>query len=144
MSDPRDYAGRVRARPYGPEEFTAGEVTCWFHGPFAVLTLHGDGTSLTVRAATDDGTSTGVAFAALLTTAGEGRTAALPDPDRLVCESRPPLPTPELLRLTVQPTPDGTSLTATLADRQVVAALSTSDAQLLAERLHRWASATAR
>ncbi|WP_119726302.1 hypothetical protein [Thermomonospora amylolytica] len=144
MSDPHDYARRVRARPYGPEEFTAGGVTCWFHGPFAVLTLHGDGTSLTIRAAADDGTSTCAALAAMLTAAGEGRPAALPEPHHLVCEGRPPLPAPELLRLTVQPTPDGTSLTATLADCRVAAALSTSDTRLLAERLHRWASATAR
>ena len=56
MNDPDTYARRVRERPYGPVEVTAGPVTVWFHGPHVVVALVGDdGRSLTLTGAGDDG-----------------------------------------------------------------------------------------
>ncbi|MEO5877837.1 MAG: hypothetical protein ABIS86_00985 [Streptosporangiaceae bacterium] len=74
-----DYGRRVRTRRYGPFEVIAGGVTAWFHGPFAVVSLTGEGGIVTVRAAIDNSPA-GSDLTALFTAASSGRAACLRRP----------------------------------------------------------------
>lgn len=152
MNDPGDYARRVRARPYGPREVTAGGVTAWFHGPFAVVTFTAVEDAITVRADIGDasaGPSSGDDLAALFVAAGAGQSADLPRPDRLVGEC--PLPGEDtttrrgearLLGLTVRPAPEGMLITAALPRRSVEIMLREQDAHVIAAATRSWVAAT--
>jgi hypothetical protein len=148
-----DYALRVRARPYGPREVTAGGVTAWFHGPFAVLTFTGAGGAVTIRADVADlpagraaGSSLGDDLVTLFDSAGRGLAAELPGPQRLVCER--PLPASgahqeetRVLGLTVRSAPQGALVTVALTDRTVGVELAGRDGEVLAAEIRSWASA---
>jgi hypothetical protein len=143
MIDPGDYARRVRARPYGPEEVTAGGITAWFHGPFTVLTFAStDGIAITVTA--DSGS--GKDLADLFAIAQAGRTAELDQPDRLTPETpapphRTPAPPARVLGLAVRPVPEGAVFTITLDDQAVEANADPAGLAGLTEQTRRWALA---
>jgi hypothetical protein len=139
MTEPEHYVRRVRARPYGPREVLAGEVTAWFHGPFLVLTLTG-GTALTVRADLDDA-PIGADLAALFSAAGGGRPARLPCPGLLVGERALTDETPAMVhQVSVRPSIGGAVLTVDTSGLAADAVLSESDAGRLSEEVRRWAT----
>jgi hypothetical protein len=139
MNAPGDYARRVRARPYGPLDVTAGTITAWFHGPFAVLTVAGSGASLTLRAAADEDPPSGRDLAALLDTAACGGAAVMARPEGLVTAGGGAPPH----RLTVAPAPGGTLLHVQTADGAVSALVGAAETACLADHVRRWLNATA-
>ena len=139
MTEPEHYVRRVRARPYGPREVRAGEVTAWFHGPFLVLALTG-GTALTVRADLHDG-PIGTDLIALFTEAEDGRAARLPRPGLLVGERDFTDEAPAVVhQVSVRPSTGGAVLTVDTTGRTADAVLSAHDAGRLAEEVRRWAT----
>lgn len=141
MTRPDRYARRVRARPYGPREITAGGVTAWFHGPFAVLTFTCGTAVLTVRADLDE-PSLGSDLLAVFTAAANGRAACLPRPERLAGEQAITDDAPVTVGvLMVRPDAEGASLTLGASELVVDVTLTSGDAERLAAEIRRWTSA---
>jgi hypothetical protein len=137
---PDRYAQRVRDRPYGPREITAGGITAWFHGPFAVLTLTCGAAALTVRADLADPTL-GAGLLAVFTAAGNGEPACLPSPERLAGEQPITDDVPvTVVRLAVRPVTEGASITLSTTELVMNITLSPGDAGRLAAEIHRWTS----
>ncbi|WP_329088222.1 hypothetical protein OG979_31515 [Actinomadura citrea] len=141
MSRPESYAQRIHARPYGPRELALPGVAAWFHGPFAVLTLTGGETALTVRADLD-APSLGLDLLQFFTSAGNATAARLPRPERLVGEQVIGDEVSVLVhRLAVRPAAEGVLLSLRTSHLVVDVRLSTPDAGRLAGEIRRWTSA---